>query len=128
MVPVLGTVQAGALTTAMEEPDGGYISVKPKTETNELFALRVRGESMKEAGIFSGDIVIVRRQQTAQNGDTVVALIDDEATVKTLRFINGLPQLHPENPDFEPIVPQSGDSFMILGKVIEVRRYLENNL
>lgn len=123
LVPLLGRVQAGALTTAVEDPEG-YVPVQEPDAGYALFALRVRGKSMTDAGILPGDIVIVRRQDTADSGDIVVALVDDEATVKRLRLKRGKVELHPENPDFEPIVPNPSD-VVLLGKVIEVRRYLD---
>jgi SOS-response transcriptional repressor LexA len=92
--------------------------------TGQLFALRVHGESMTGAGIMPGDVVIVRSQPTANSGDIVVALVDDEATVKRLRLSRGRVELRPENPEFEPLV-FSPDECVILGKVIEVRRYVE---
>jgi repressor LexA len=79
---------------------------------------------MRGAGIFPGDIVIVRSQPTAQTGEIVVALIGDEATVKRLRLRRGRIELHPENPAFEPIIPGPNEC-TILGKVIEIRRHLE---
>ena len=122
-VPLLGRVQAGALTTAVEEPEG-YIPVLPKRGRGELFALRVRGESMTGAGILPGDIAIVRRQSTADSGDIAVALVGDEATVKRVRLHGRRIELHAENPEFPPIIPPSGE-VLILGKVIEIRRYFE---
>jgi repressor LexA len=122
-VPLLGRVQAGALTTAVEEPEG-YIPVLPKRGRGELFALRVRGESMTGAGILPGDIAIVRRQSTADSGDIAVALVGDEATVKRVRLRGRRIELHAENPEFPPIIPPSGE-VLILGKVIEIRRYFE---
>ena len=122
-VPLLGRVQAGALTEAIEDP-AGYVAVQGHAVGEGLFALRVRGESMVGAGIFPGDVVIVRRQPTADSGDIVVALVDDEATVKRFRIHRGRVELHPENPHFDPIVP-AADALVLLGKVIEVRRYLE---
>jgi repressor LexA len=136
-VPVLGRVQAGQLTTATQELDG-YIPMPAgrtrrdhdhhgrhghQAEHDDLFALRVQGESMTGAGIFPGDLVIVRRQPTADSGALVVALVDDEATVKRLRLRDGQVELHPENPDFEPI--HTDREITLLGKVIEVRRALE---
>ena len=122
IVPILGRVQAGALSTAVEDLDG-YVSAK-SNGAEELFGLRVRGESMVGVGILPGDIVLVRSQSTADPGDIVVALIGDEATVKTLHIRRRRIELHPENPDFEPIIP-APDECSILGKVIEVRRALE---
>ena len=124
LVPLLGRVQAGDLTAAIEEPDGGYISVQVPALDEGLFALRVRGESMSGAGILPGDVVVVRRQPTASSGDIVVALVGDEATVKRLRRVRGRAELHPANPAFAPIVPAQGE-LAVLGVVIEVRRYLE---
>jgi repressor LexA len=126
MVPLLGRVQAGALTAAIEDPEG-YISVPAAEARGELFALRVRGESMTGAGILPNDIAVVRRQPTAASGDVVVAMVDDEATVKTLRLRRGRVELHAANPDFPPIIPRPAD-VTILGKVIEIRRFLEETV
>jgi repressor LexA len=124
LVPLLGRVQAGDLTTAVEEPDGGFLTVQARSSGDELFALEVRGESMTGAGILPGDVVIARRQPTATSGEIVVALVGDEATVKTLRRRGRRIELHPQNPRFSPIVPDPRE-LVLLGKVIEVRRYLE---
>ena len=124
-VPVLGRVQAGALTDAVVDPDG-YVAVQSHFPQNELFALRVRGESMTGAGILPDDVVIVRKQPTAASGDIVVALVGDEATVKRLRIREGHAELCAEHPDFPPIVLAPSDEEHILGKVLEVRRYLED--
>ncbi len=124
LVPLLGRVQAGVPVTAVEDPDGYVPTDRPDGE--ELFALRVRGESMTGAGILPGDIVIVRRQAAARPGDIVVALvrgIEDEATVKRLRQDGSRWVLQPENPAFEPLAPDPAD-LMVLGKVVEVRRSL----
>ncbi len=125
LVPVLGRVQAGALSTAIEDFEG-YVPVESPYErsSDEVFALRVRGESMTGAGIFPGDLVVVRRQDTARSGEIVVALVEDEATVKRLRISARKLELHPENPAFPVIVPKPGEC-RILGKVIEVRRTLD---
>jgi len=121
-VPVVGRVQAGALTTAVEEPEG-YVTTRTRPGA-DLFALRVRGDSMVDAAILAGDVVVVRRQETADDGEIVVALVDDEATVKRLRLRRGRVELHAENPAFAPIVPPPGE-VQILGKVVEVHRHLE---
>lgn len=123
LVPLLGRVQAGALSAAVEDLEG-YVPVQSSRSPGRLFALRVRGESMTGAGIQPGDVVVVRRQATAEPGDIVVALIEDEATVKRLRVRRNRVELHPENPAFEVIVPEP-DELRLLGKVIEVRRQLE---
>ncbi len=122
LVPVVGRVQAGELTTALEEPEG-FLAVQSRLPAEDLFALRVRGDSMRDAGILDGDMVVVRRQPAARDGEIVVALVGDEATVKTLRLRRGRVELHPANPDFAPIVPRAEEA-SILGRVVEVRRVL----
>jgi len=124
LVPMLGRVQAGNLTAALEEPEG-YLPIRSRRTEKELFALHVRGDSMKGAGIFDGDIVVVRRQPSAESGEIVVALVGDEATVKRLHRRGRRIELRPENPDFEALIPESGN-LGLLGKVIEVHRYLEH--
>jgi repressor LexA len=131
MVPLLGRVSAGPTDLAVEDVEK-YLPARGSSG-DELFALRVRGDSMREAGILHGDVVIVRRQPTASSGSIVVALLGDEATVKTL-FVNhgneagrSYVELRPENPDYEPIVPDPGE-MQILGKVVEVRRFLEGGV
>ncbi|MHC4549364.1 MAG: transcriptional repressor LexA [Planctomycetota bacterium] len=122
LVPVLGRVPAGDLSTAVEDLEG-YVPVERRAGEGELFGLRVRGESMRDRGILPGDLVIVRKQDVARSGEVVVALLGDEATVKVLKRIGRRIELHPANPDFEPLVPEP-HGFRLLGKVIEVRRYL----
>lgn len=112
-VPILGRVQAGDLTTAVEEADG-YLEVHSRSDTDELLALRVRGESMSGAGILPGDFVVVRRQSTAEPGQIVVALVGEEATVKTFRRRGDRIELHPENPAFDPIVPEPDGSSVLV--------------
>jgi repressor LexA len=119
LVPLLGRVQAGKLSTAVEDLEG-YIPYDSATG-DELFALRVRGDSMSGAGILDGDVVVVRRQESASHGEIVVALVDDEATVKRLHIRRGRAELHAENPAYEPIIPPLGE-MKLLGKVIELRR------
>jgi len=123
LVPLLGHVQAGNLNAAIEHPES-YLPANARS-ADKLFALRVRGESMLGAGILPNDIVIVHSQPTAENGEIVVALVDDEATVKRLRLRRNRIELHPENPDFEPILPPP-DRCSILGKVTEVRRFIDS--
>lgn len=123
LVPRLGRVQAGALREAIEDPDG-WLSVEGPGAGEELFALTVRGESMTGAGILPGDVVIVRRQDTARDGEIVVAMVRDEATVKRLRLREGQLVLQPENPAFAPIVFAPDTEIRILGRVVEVRRRL----
>jgi repressor LexA len=123
LVPLLGRVPAGPLDAAIEDLEG-YVPVEGARASGELFGLRVHGESMTGAGILPGDIVVVRRQSRAETGEIVVALVGDEATVKRLRVRGKRVELHPENPAFEPVVPDP-KQLSILGKVVEVRRYLE---
>ena len=119
-VPVLGNVAAGSPILA-EQCIEEYLPYPTGGNPEEFFALRVRGESMLGAGILPGDLVVVHRQQDAYNGEIVVALFEDEATVKTLSRRGGHTWLLPENPDYDPI---DGDHADIIGKVVAVvRRY-----
>ena len=119
-IPVVGNVAAGSPILAQEQVED-YLTFETGDKVGEYFALRVRGESMKYAGILPGDLVVVHQQPDARNGEIVVALFEDEATVKTLRRKDGHTWLLPENPDYEPI---DGDGCAILGKVTAVvRRY-----
>lgn len=121
-VPLLGGVQAGVPNLAVEEAEG-YLPVVGRTGGDPSFALRVRGDSMRDAGILAGDVVLVRQQATADDGDVVVALVGDEATVKTLRRVAGAVELHPANPAFSVLRPDP-EALQILGRVVEVRRRL----
>ncbi len=122
-VPILGAVQAGALTLAVEDPEG-FIEIERSRFGEELFALRVQGMSMSGAGILPNDLVIARRQSRAEEGDIVVALVEDEATVKRLRYEGEFIVLKPENDDFSPL-KLDPEQLSLLGKVVEVRRYYE---
>jgi repressor LexA len=123
-VPLVGRVQAGGWTEAVEGAEGCLVMPARSPDDDAYFALRVHGESMTGAGILPGDVVIVHRQGTARSGDVVVALLEDEATVKTLRLRGQRVVLEPANPDFEPLMPDPA-ALLILGKVVEVRRYLD---
>lgn len=119
-VPLLGRVTAGKPILAIEEVEeyvpysgGGY-------HPGELFALRVVGDSMINAGIFDNDVVIVKKTPTAANGEIVVALIGDEATVKRIYKEHGYIRLQPENEQYEPIIV---NEVVVLGKVISLLRY-----
>ena len=119
-VPLLGSVAAGAPILADEHIEE-YIPFDTGGRTGEHFALQVRGESMLGAGILPGDLVVVHRQETFYDRDIVVALFEDEATVKTLQRRDGHVWLLPANPDYQPI---DGDHARLLGKVVAVvRRY-----
>lgn len=121
-VPLLGTVTAGQPILAVEDIEE-YIPFKAKSgDSRDLFALRVKGESMINAGILDGDVIVARRVSTAYNGEIVVALIEDEATVKTFYKENGHYRLQPENDTMDPIIV---DSCLILGKVISCLRFYE---
>jgi len=122
-IPRLGRVQAGALQEAIEDPDG-WLPMSGGNLDDDLFALTVRGESMIGAGILPGDSVIVRRQDTARDGEIIVALVEGEATVKRLKLRAGRIELQPENPDFAPIEIAPDTEIRILGRVVEVRRQL----
>ena len=117
-IPILGDVAAGAPILAQEYLDD-YLTFDGNRTEGEYFALRVRGESMQNAGILSGDLVVVHRQQTANHGEIVVALLDDEATVKRLSCQNDTVWLLPENDAYQPI---DGTNATILGKVTTVIR------
>lgn len=119
-VPIVGNVAAGSPILAQECIED-YLTFDTGGRSGEFFALRVRGESMLGAGILPGDLVVVRRQETANNGEIVVAMIEDEATVKRFSRQNGHIWLLPENDAYSPI---DGTYAQILGKVAAVvRRY-----
>ena len=119
-IPVVGSVAAGSPILA-EECIEDYLTFDTQGLSGEHFALKVRGESMVGAGILPNDLVVVHRQQEAHSGEIVVALFEDEATVKTLRRRDGHVWLMPENPAYDPI---DGTHAQIVGKVVAVvRRY-----
>jgi repressor LexA len=122
-VPLVGTVAAGTPITAIEDITD-YISFQPdKHYQGQLFALRVKGESMINAAILDGDLVIIEQGRVAENGDIVCALVDNEsATIKTFYKEDGHYRLQPENDTMEPIIV---DEVTILGKVVAVMRYLD---
>ena len=117
-VPIVGTVAAGTPILAQECIED-YLTFDTGGRDGEYFALRVRGESMLNAGILPGDLVVVHQQQEAHNGEIIVALIEDEATVKRLRRKDGQVWLMPENDAYSPI---DGRNASILGKVSAVIR------
>lgn len=120
-VPVVGRVAAGYPILAVEDVEC-YVPVPESLKRGrDLFALRIQGESMINAGILNDDIVIVNRTPVAENGEIVVALVGEEATVKRFYKEDGHYRLQPENDDFEPIIV---DEVILLGKVISlVRNY-----
>lgn len=122
-VPLIGTVTAGMPITAVENIEDHLSYVPDRHYSGELFALRIRGESMINAGILDGDIVIVEQCETVENGEIAVVLVnDDEATVKRFYKENGGYRLQPENDTMDPIYV---DEAAVLGKVVALMRYLE---
>lgn len=119
-VPLLGTVTAGMPILAVEQIEGYLPYSGPISKDKPLFALRVRGDSMIQAGILSGDVVIVEKTPAAENGEIVVAMIEDEATVKRFYKEKGHFRLQPENDAYEPILVKE---VIILGKVVALMRY-----
>ena len=119
-VPIVGTVTAGAPILSVESIEGYFPYTGSVSRDKPLFALHVRGESMIEAGILDGDLVIAEKTPYARNGDLVVALVEDEATVKTFYKEDGYYRLQPENPSYMPIIVSD---VSILGKVVAVMRY-----
>ena len=118
-VPVIGNVAAGQPILAVENIESYFPIPAEMIPNEEKFMLKVKGESMINAGIFDGDKVLVQKQQTAENGEMVVALIDDSATVKTFYKEDGHIRLQPENDALEPIILPD---CTILGKVFGVFR------
>jgi repressor LexA len=120
-VPVVGRIAAGGPILAEQVVEDVFPLPRQLVGEGELFLLRVRGDSMVEAAICDGDWVVVRRQQVAENGEIVAAMIDGEATVKTLRRTDGHVWLMPQNRAYSPI---DGDAATILGRVVSVLRSL----
>lgn len=119
MIPLYGNVAAGEPIFAGDNIQGYVTMQKGKNGHHIHFALKVKGDSMKDSGIYDGDIVIVRKQDTADDGDIVIALLDDEATVKTLRNRRIRAYLEASNSRYKAIIDKP---FQIIGKVIELRR------
>jgi len=123
-IPMAGIVAAGLPIEPVQQSE--LIDVPPSMlQGGQNFALRVKGESMKDEGILPGDLIVVRKQETAQNGQTVVALVNGEATVKTYFKKSGHVELHPANAAMQPIVVRSADEFHIEGVLIGVIRHCE---
>jgi repressor LexA len=124
-IPLLGRVAAGTPILAEQNFEGFVNLTEYFAPSGETFALRVRGDSMIEAGIFDGDVVIVRSQPTVQNGEIAVVVIDGEATVKRLYEEPDAWRLEPANAALQSIrVPKSEPAFRIAGKVVGVLRKL----
>lgn len=121
LIPLYGNVAAGEPIFASDNIQG-YVTMEKNSRGHQIhFALKVRGESMTDSGIYDGDIVIVRKQDTAEDGDIVIALLEDEATVKTLRNKRIKAYLEASNSKYKAIMNKP---FQIIGKVIELRREL----
>ncbi len=120
-IPLIGTVTAGQPIFAYENYEDYYTFPAGEFKGENLFMLRVQGTSMIDAGIFDGDKIVVRRQQTAENGEIVVALVDDSATVKRFYKKDGMIVLHPENESLADMV-FSPEEVSILGKVVGLIR------
>ena len=118
-IPIVGTVTAGVPILATENIEGHFPVPVDYLKNNDTFMLRIRGNSMINAGIFNNDLVLVNQQPTAQNNDIVIALIDDSATCKRYFAEDGHIRLQPENDDYEPIIV---NNCSILGKVIGLFR------
>lgn len=119
VVPLVGKVAAGAPILAQENIEEEIVLPQDLVRGGEVFALRVAGDSMIDAGIFNEDVLVVRKQQDALNGQIVVAMYEDEATVKRIFYEDGHVRLQPENPTMEPILLDSVD---VLGLVVGLYR------
>jgi repressor LexA len=118
-VPVLGVIPAGSPLESIEDAQG-HIHLDAETARGgEYFGLKVKGDSMRGAGIFEGDTVVVRRQQSAEDGDIVAAVVGGEATIKRFKSGDGEPYLQPENPKYRPI---HSKDIQIAGKVVYLTR------
>ena len=120
-VPVIGQVAAGQPILAVENIERTFPLPMDFAKNKDVFMLRVKGDSMINIGIYEGDYVIVRREDTASNGDVIVALVDDSATVKTFYKENGYFRLQPENDSMEPIIV---NELKVLGKVVGLYRMM----
>ena len=120
-IPLIGTVTAGQPIFAYENYEDYYTFPIGEFKGDDLFMLRVEGTSMIDAGIMNGDKIIVRRQQTAENGEIIVALVDDSATVKRFYYRDGKIVLHPENEALSDMIFEPGE-VSILGKVVGLMR------
>lgn len=124
-IPIVGHISAGRPIPAIEDIQGTLDLDVFFGKDERPFALRVRGDSMVEAGIFEGDLVIVQPRQTAEPGDIVVALKDDEATVKFFAIVEGKPMLIPANSRYTPVPLEEGQ---IVGRVVGVLRQIKRNI
>lgn len=122
-VPVIGNVAAGQPLLAVEQVESYFPVPVNKLPNAPTFMLRVKGESMINAGILDGDFVLVKQTKNAYNGDMIVALVDDSATVKTYYHEDGYIRLQPQNDHMDPIIVTPDQYFEVLGQVIGVMRF-----
>ena len=122
-VPMIGRVAAGEPLLAVEQVEGYFPIPVNRLPNEETFLLTVQGDSMVNVGIFDGDFVLVEKTESARNGEIVVALVDDSATVKTFYKEDGYYRLQPENDYMDPIIVRG--PLQILGKVIGVMRFFK---
>ena len=123
-IPIIGRVAAGQPILAEENIEGTFnIQASLINGKADCFALKVKGDSMINAGIFEGDVVIINPQKDADNGEIVVALLDNEATLKRYKRLNGNISLLPENDNYSPITIGKSDNFEIVGKALGVFRW-----
>ena len=121
-IPMAGMVAAGSPIEPVQQSE--LIDVPcSMLRGGDTFALRVKGESMKDDGILPGDLVVVRKQETARNGQTIVALVNHEATIKTYFKMDSHIELHPANTTMQPIIVKPSDTFHIEGILIGVIRH-----
>ena len=123
-IPIVGTVRAGTPTLAVEDIEGYYPMEKQQLRGGTFF-LRVRGDSMINDAIMDGDLALIRPQDTADNGDIVVAMIDGEATLKRFYRDEGHIRLQPRNPNMEAIIIPAGEEVTIIGKAIKIVRDID---
>lgn len=123
-VPLVGDIAAGAPLIAEERVDALYPLPRDLVGEGTLFMLRIRGDSMIDAGVFDGDLVVVREQPTVEKGEMCAALIDDEATIKFFRREGDRAFLEPANPNYEPIELDPRQDTRVMGKVVAVLRTL----
>jgi len=123
-VPIVGTVRAGVPETAYEDIEGYYPLERLQLKGGAFF-LRVRGDSMINDAIVEGDLALIRPQETARNGDIVVAMIDGEATLKRFYRERDHIRLQPRNPNMDPIIIPAGEPVSIVGKVIRIVREMD---
>ena len=124
-IPIVGRVAAGSPILAQENIEGSVV-IDPSfvRKTEDAFALKVQGDSMINAGIFEGDLVVVSPGDKGKSGDIIVAMLDDEVTVKSLSIKNNKITLHPENDNYSPIPVENKNDFSIIGKVKGVVRWI----